>query len=233
MIPAKLFRSLAAIVGAFVIASCADSSVSGPPAPSDAVASGSSGSGSSDSESSGTGSSGSGSYGSGSTAGFIAPDLSGSPIDVTGLELRAVWWKQNQKNLVRVSKTIGPSGGTISIPATGLTISFPEGAVSAPITITITADEKYVAYKMAPAGTQFLKGVTVYQSLSTTEFSDRPLRSPLFAAYIADDRVQLSGNVPVDELEPSRTIFSSLNPLIPVAHVWIIRHFSRYMLASG
>jgi hypothetical protein len=228
MIRAKLFRSLPAIVSAFVIASCSDSSVSGPSVPTDAVASGSSGSGSS-----GSGSSGSGSSGSGSSGGFIAPDLSGSPIDVTGLELRAVWWKQDQKNLVRVSKTIGPSGGTISIPATGLTISFPEGAVSAPIAITITADEKYVAYKMEPAGTQFLKAVTVYQSLSTTEFSGRPLRSPLFAAYIADDRVQLSGNVPVDELEPSKTIFSPLNPLIPVAHVWIIRHFSRYMLASG
>jgi hypothetical protein len=231
MIRAKLFRSLTAIVGAFVIASCADSSVSGPPVPTDAVTS--SGSGSSGSGSSGSGSSGSGSSGSGSSDGFIGPDLSGSPIDVTGLELRAAWWKQDQRSLVRVSKTIGPSGGTISIPVTGLTISFPEGAVAAPITITITADEKYVAYKMEPAGTQFLKNVTVYQSLSTTEFSGRPLRSPLFAAYIANDGVQLSGNVPVDELEPSQTIFSPLNPLIPVAHVWIIRHFSRYMLASG
>ena len=86
---------------------------------------------------------------------------------------------------------------------------------------------------MAPSGTRFLKDVTVTQSLSTTEFSGRPLRSPLFAAYIANDRVQLSGNVPVDELQPSKTIFSLLNPLIPVSHVWIIRHFSRYMLASG
>jgi hypothetical protein len=210
----SLFRSIPAILCAFVIASCSDSGVSGPSAPIDAVSDGFSGSGSSGS-------------------GFSAPDLTDSPIDVTGLELRAAWWKQDQRNLVRVSKTIDASGGIISIPTTGLTISFPAGAVAAPITITITADEKYVAYKMAPAGTQFLKDVTVTQSLSTTEFSGRPLRSPLFAAYIANDRVQLSGNVPVDELEPSQTIFSSLNPLIPIAHVWIIRHFSRYMLASG
>ena len=139
----------------------------------------------------------------------------------------------HQRTLAQVSKTIGPAGGTISIPATGLTVSFPAGAVTAPITITITADEKYVAYKMAPEGTRFLKDVIVTQSLSTTEFAGRPLHNPLFAAYIANDRVQLSGNVPVDELQPSQTIFSSLNPLIPVAHVWIIRHFSRYMLASG
>jgi hypothetical protein len=199
-----------------------------------ADASFSSGSGSSGSGSSGSGSSGSGSSGSGTSGlGFVVPGITDSPIDVTGLELRAAWWKNNEKNLVRVSKTIGASGGTISIPATGLTISFPAGAVAAPITITITSDERYVAYKMAPAGTQFLKDVTVTQALSATEFSGRPLRSPLFAAYIANDRVKLSGNVSVDELEPSKTIFSPLNPLIPVAHVWIIRHFSRYMLASG
>jgi hypothetical protein len=234
MIRAKLFRSLPAIVSAFVIASCSDSSVSGPPVPSDAVASTSSGSGSSGSGSSDSGSSGSGSSGSGSSlSGILPPGIGDSPLGVTDLELRAAWWKQNQSNLVRVSKVIGPSGGIISIPATGLTVVFPLGAVATPITITITADEKYVAYKMAPAGTIFLKDVIVTQSLSTTEFAGRPLRGPLFAAYIANDKVQLSGNVPVDELQPSQTIFSLLNPLIPVAHVWIIRHFSRYMLASG
>jgi hypothetical protein len=86
---------------------------------------------------------------------------------------------------------------------------------------------------MEPSGTQFLKDVTVTQSLSATELGLRPLRSQLFAAYIADDRVKLSGKVPVLELEPSETVFSVLSPLIPQAHVWIIRHFSRYMLASG
>lgn len=229
MIRAKMFRSLPAIVSAFVIASCSDSSVSGPSVPTDVVASTSSGSGSSGSGSSGSGSSGSGS----SLSGIVAPGIGDSAVGVTDLELRAAWWKQNQSNLVRVSKIIGPAGGIISIPATGLTVVFPVGAVAAPITITITADEKYVAYKMAPEGTRFLQDVIVTQSLSTTEFAGRPLRGPLFAAYIANDRVQLSGNVPVDELQPSQTIFSLLNPLIPVAQVWIIRHFSRYMLASG
>jgi hypothetical protein len=148
------------------------------------------------------------------------------------LKLKAAWWDRDLKTRVRVTKTIGPLGGEISIPATGLTMSFPAGAVAAPLTITVTADEKYVVYKMEPAGTQFLKNVTVTQSLAFTEFGDEPLRDPLFAAYI-DDNVQLSGWVPVLELEPSKTIFSPTNPLIPVAHVWIIRHFSRYMLASG
>jgi len=112
-------------------------------------------------------------------------------------------------------------------------MSFPAGAVTAPIAITITADEDYVAYKMDPAGTTFLKDVTVTQALSKTELGLRPLRTQLFAAYIADDGLKLSGKVPVLELEPTETIFSLVSPLIPQAQVWIIRHFSRYMLASG
>jgi hypothetical protein len=85
---------------------------------------------------------------------------------------------------------------------------------------------------MDPAGTQFLKDVTVTQSLSATSLSGAPLRSQLYAAYIADDNIKLSGKVPVIEIEPSKTIFSPSSGL-PEAQVWIIRHFSRYMLASG
>jgi hypothetical protein len=201
----RLFRALPAFLSAFVIASCSDSGVSGPPAVDDL---------------------------SSVAAPLLPPTLTGDPVDATGLELKALWWDRDHKN-VRVSSTIGAAGGTISIPETGLTMSFPAGAVTAPVTITITADAEYVAYKMEPSGTVFLKDVTVTQSLSKTELGDRLLKRPLYAAYIADDRVSLKGKVPVLELEPSQTIFSPLNALLPVAHVWIIRHFSRYMLSSG
>jgi hypothetical protein len=157
-----------------------------------------------------------------------------APItDASKLDLRAVWWKNEYKDVITVSKTIDQSGGTISIPETGLTLSFPAGAVDAPIAITVTADPQYVAYRMEPTGTQFLKGVTATQLLSTTTLSGSPLRSQLYAAYIANDSVNLSGKVPVLEIEPGTTIFSVLSPSLPQAHVWTIRHFSRYMLASG
>ena len=123
------------------------------------------------------------------------------------------------------------SGGVISIPRTGLTMSFPAGAVSAPIEITVTSDDKYVAYKMEPTGTQFLKDITVTQLLSFTEVSGTRLRNPLLAAYIPDDNVSLAGKIQVLEIEPSQTIFSTLTGL-PEAQVWLIKHFSRYMLAS-
>jgi hypothetical protein len=148
------------------------------------------------------------------------------------LGLSAIWWTKSLKSSTQVSKTIDASGGVISLPSTGLTIVFPQGAVSAPLKITVTADDKYVAYKMEPSGTKFLKDVTVTQVLSLTKVGGAPLRSQLFAAYIADDKLKLSGKVPVLEIEPSSTVLSPTTGL-PEAQVWVIRHFSRYMLASG
>jgi hypothetical protein len=148
------------------------------------------------------------------------------------LELSALWWEKNLKGGTQVSKTIDASGGVISMPGTGLTIVFPQGAVNAPIKITVTADDKYVAYKMEPSGTKFLKDVTVTQLLGFTKLDKSALRSQIFAAYIADDHLKLSGKVPVLEIEPSTTVLSP-NTGRPEAQVWVIRHFSRYMLASG
>jgi len=144
-----------------------------------------------------------------------------------------LWWKDTYDRQISVSKTIDASGGTISLPQTGLTVSFPRGALQSALKITITADKDYVAYKFDPAGTQFLKDVTVTQLLDNTTVFGEPLRNQLYAAYIADDNLKLSGTLPVLEIEPSTTIFSALNPLLPQAQVWVIRHFSRYMLASG
>jgi hypothetical protein len=148
------------------------------------------------------------------------------------LELSALWWEKNLKGGTQVSKTIDASGGVISMPGTGLTIVFPQGAVTAPIKITVTADDRYVAYKMEPSGTKFLKDVTVTQLLGFTKLDNSPLRSQIFAAYIADDHLKLSGKVPVLEIEPSTTVMSPRTGL-PEAQIWVIRHFSRYMLASG
>jgi hypothetical protein len=150
----------------------------------------------------------------------------------SNLELSALWWDKNLKGGTQVSKTIDATGGVISMPGTGLTIVFPQGAVSAPIRITVTADDKYVAYKMEPSGTKFLKDVTVTQALGFTKVGGSLLRSQIFAAYIADDKLKLSGKVPVLEIEPSSTVLSPRTGL-PEAQVWVIRHFSRYMLASG
>ena len=157
--------------------------------------------------------------------------LSGPATEANGREFQALWWNHDLNAVVQASKTIDQSGGVLSIPETGLTMEFPAGAVSGPITITVTADREYVAYKMEPAGTKFLKDVTVTQAMSTTRLSGQSLQNQIYATYIADDSLSLSGRVPVIEIEPSKTVFLP-NSSVPQAHVWIIRHFSRYMLAS-
>ena len=201
----KLFRSFSLLLAASLIASCSDSVLQSPTSPLDPNAA-------------------------------LADKTGGitGALPDAGTELRALWWNRDWKpqDVVSVKQTIDQSGGVISIPRTGLTMSFPAGAVRAPIEITITSDDKYVAYKMEPSGTQFLKDVTVTQLLSFTEAAGRPLRNPLLAAYIADDGLSLTGKVPVLEIEPSQTILSPLTSL-PEAQVWLIKHFSRYMLASG
>jgi hypothetical protein len=200
----KLLRSFSLLLAASVIASCSDSGLRSPTAPLDP-----------------------------SVAAASRESGKTGALPSSGIELNALWWNRDweRQDVVTVKQTIDKSGGVISIPKTGLTMSFPAGAVSAPIEITITSDDKYVAYKMEPSGTQFLKDVTVTQLLSFTEAANGRLRNPLLAAYIADDKLSLAGKVPVLEIEPSQTIFSSRG--LPEAQVWLIKHFSRYMLASG
>jgi hypothetical protein len=200
----RFIRSLSLLVAACAIASCSDSVLQSPTAPLNPT-----------------------------TASAKGSDKTGALPDAS-LQLKALWWNSDWKaqDVIKVKQTINPSGGVISIPRTGLTLSFPAGAVSAPIEITVTSDDKYVAYRMEPSGTQFLKDVTVTQLLSFTEVSGRRLKNPLLAAYIPDDKVSLAGKIQVLEIEPSQTVFSPRTGL-PEAQVWLIKHFSRYMLASG
>ncbi len=206
MMKPSLFRSFGVLLGAFLISSCSDSVLQSPTSPIDPGS---------------------------AQASAKTGGVTGALPDA-GIELKALWWNRDwePQNVVRVTKTIYPSGGVIAIPKTGLTMSFPAGAVTAPIEITVTSDDKYVAYKMEPSGTQFLRDITVTQLLGLTEVSGARLRNPLFAAYIPDDKLSLSGKIQVLEIEPSRTIFSPRTGL-PEAQVWLIKHFSRYMLASG
>src|SRR5438270_8101376 len=115
MFQSRLLRSFAVLTGAVIIASCTDSVAPNPLAPVAAAASHGSESGES---------------------GF----LRGSLPDPGQLELKAVWWKKQHKNQIRVSQTITrDGGGTISIRETGLTIQFPAHAVDADLVVTVTA----------------------------------------------------------------------------------------------
>lgn len=161
-----------------------------------------------------------------STVGFVA--------DATGLTVHPIAWNSSYAQVsYTVSGTITPWGGTLTIPQSDFTMTFPVGAVSESTLITVTSDPTYVAYKMSPAGIQFAKPVVVTQRLRQTEVYGQPLTSQLFGAYISDDLLDLSKLLHVLEIELSTTIFAPGSSTFPEITTWTVNHFSRYMLASG
>jgi hypothetical protein len=208
MLRSTFARHISVLLGAILISSCSDPGLLGPKTAADAVSSAT------------------------ADASLKGPGQTSS--DLTNLELKALWWNKKPRSVASVSQSIGPAGGIISMPAQGLTIVFPAGALKETKTITVTPDDKYVAYRMEPSGTTFDKDVTVTQLLSFTEIAGAPLRTQLFAAYVRDDNAKLSGKLTVSksDIQPSQTILSRATGL-PEAQVWVIRHFSRYMLSSG
>jgi hypothetical protein len=161
-----------------------------------------------------------------SVVGFVA--------DATGLTVHPIAWNSSYAQVsYTVSGTITPWGGTLTIPQSDFTMTFPVGAVSQPTLITVTSDPKYVAYKMSPAGIKFAKPVVVSQRLRKTSVYGQPLTAKLFGAYISDDLLDLSKLLHALEIELSTTIFASGSSTFPEITTWTVNHFSRYMLASG
>jgi hypothetical protein len=151
----------------------------------------------------------------------------------------AVAWNASYSHVSHtVSGTISPWGGTLTIPASDFTITFPVGAVSQSTLITITSDPNYVAYKMYPHMT-FAKPLIVTQRLRNTVVYGKPLPSPIFGAYVDDTNLvdalgNLLGSVlKVLEIEQSATLFVPGSSTLPDITTWTENHFSRYMLASG
>ena len=73
---------------------------------------------------------------------------------------------------ITVSKAIGIDGGTLAIPAAGVTVVVPRGALTQPTTITMTARAgSLVAYDFAPHGITFAKPLVFTQQLKGTNAS--------------------------------------------------------------
>lgn len=217
MIRTRFFRSLLLVVTAVGVISCTDSIPTQPTAPATAQ--------------------------NGLISGLLGTvtDLLGAVIRVIGFQsnpdgipVNAVKWASTHVNEVRtVSATIGLNGGSLSIPGSDFTITFPYGALSTPTTITITSDASgYVSYDMQPHGLTFRKPVIVTQKLRNTAVYGTPLAIDSFCAYFAKDLLDLSGILQALEIETT-TIFANPNTGLPEVETWQLNHFSRYMLASG
>jgi hypothetical protein len=155
-------------------------------------------------------------------------------VDPNGIPVEAVKWAPTHVNEVRsVSGTIGYWGGTLSIPGSDFTITFPQGALSRSTAITIISDASgYVSYDMLPHGLTFAKPVLVTQKLKNTEIYGTLKVWNSFGAYFAEDPPVLGGLLKAVETTTT-TIFAAPNGTAPAIQVWQLKHFSRYMLASG
>lgn len=125
---------------------------------------------------------------------------------------------------IRVTRTIGPSGGTIRIPEAGLTVIVPRRALRQDTEITVTAPAgELVGYHFAPHGLRFDRSVTIRQDLSKTEASLLTnLLGGLKGAYFMGD---LKPRVLALEL-------LDLNLIDRLLAQFRIDHFSGYVIAT-
>ena len=127
------------------------------------------------------------------------------------------------------------AGGTISLPGADFSITFPPGALSQDLTITVVAlGGASVAYDFLPHGTQFNVPVVATQQLGNTSVGNLTgLVPPLYAGYLPDgyETISSTGGALALEIETSTTIFNLSGT--PVTQVWYLNHFSRYILGSN
>ena len=121
------------------------------------------------------------------------------------------------------STTVGTAGGTLRIPEAGLTVTFPAGAVSAPVTVRATAlAGSSVAYRFEPHGLVFQKEPVIAQDLSLTGVVNQLLTAQLEGGYVPDESTLTGGTAVVTETRPATL------DLLRLRMTFTIRHFSGY-----
>lgn len=126
---------------------------------------------------------------------------------------------------------IGPAGGVVECEEAGLRLTFPEGAVSDTVEVSVDVPRgDLVGYEFAPHGIEFEKKVRLRQALDGTEAAgDLSLLGDLEGAYVdeVDDEVE-----PLEELELG-LLGSGDEDDDPEAVFMDIEHFSGYVCASN
>ena len=165
----------------------------------------------------------------------LAPSEPAAPNALLGLggstsqQVYGALWKTPLAQDIHVSKTIGVLGGAIDLPATGLHIIVPPGAVLKSTNFGVTAlAGRIVAYDFQPAGTRFLLPLVVTQSSAPIQMTPPLLGLDLMRpAYFksATDLNQSAGTAAVSELLPQITIDLLGNM------VFTVPHFSGYIVS--
>jgi ZU5 domain len=124
------------------------------------------------------------------------------------------------------SATIGPEGGSISIPETGFRLDVPKNALSAPTLITVTAVQgATAAYEFEPHGIALNKRLVVTQDLGLTSIVSQLFGHSFTGAYFTSrNDLGADGTAAVHELEPTNT------DLLQLRVQFSIGHFSGYLV---
>jgi hypothetical protein len=154
----------------------------------------------------------------------------------SGTRARAVKWGPAHSRVEQtVSAVIGPDGGTLSLPGSDFKMDIPSGALAAPTMITVVARAgSYVAYEMLPHGLRFSKPVTAVQGLQNTALFASAAGNAIRAGYLPEgsDSIDDDDSASPSELEAGTTYFYGAEQ-VAGTQVWIINHFSRYILISN
>lgn len=140
---------------------------------------------------------------------------------------------------VTVTQVIPVTGGTISIPAAGMTITFARGALLTATPITVTADSgRAISYEFGPHGTLFYAPVTIAQDMSvTTLVNNTSAASTIQGGYTPDGLLDIVNGLlaKVSELLTATTtvVIGSDGTAHLGTSSFIIKHFSGYILISG
>jgi hypothetical protein len=154
----------------------------------------------------------------------------------SGTKARAVKWGPAHSRVEQiVSALIGPDGGALSLPGSDFIMNIPSGALAAPTTITVVAKGgSYVAYEMLPHGLRFSKPVTAVQGLQNTGVGGSASDNSIRTGYLPEgsDSIDDNDSASPSELEAGTTYYYGAQQAAG-SHVWIINHFSRYILISN
>lgn len=158
----------------------------------------------------------------------VVTDLVGSTVAGVGSALPQVLTLERLVPLpmnVSAKGAIGASGGSLSLPALGVTLIVPAGAVSSRTEFRITAlAGSTVAYEFEPHGITFKKPLELQQLLApTTWLLGRPLGGGYFESHTQID--QRKGKAKVNETLPVTVIGGKV--------ILKLRHFSGYLVSMG
>jgi hypothetical protein len=139
---------------------------------------------------------------------------------------------------ITVSRVIGRSGGSVTVPDAGLTITFASGALRSNTQITVTADAgRAVSYEFGPHGTQFYAPVTIKQDMSLTTLADNPGAGPgIHGGYTANGLADLVNGLlarVAEILNATTTIVTGKDGRRHLGTTsFVVKHFSGYILIS-